>query len=81
MRKIGQRSLAPRETTGPRVGAFVTRDGVTVRVLDAGERPSLPGATVLASDGTREAIVAAAQMVAARVLAHARQPIPVTVQA
>jgi hypothetical protein len=79
MRKIGQRSLAPRETTGPRVGAIVTRDGVTIRVLNGGERPTLPGATVAAADETVGAIRAAAQAVAERILAHARQPIPLTI--
>jgi hypothetical protein len=79
MRKIGQRSLAPRETTGPRVGAVVTRDGVTIRVLNTGERPTLPAATVLADDASAEAVRRAALVVADRIKAHARQPIPLTV--
>jgi hypothetical protein len=78
MHKPNKRSKAPRETTGPRVGAIVTRDGVTVRTLGAGERETLPRATVLADDGSADAIRRAAMVVAERVLAHARQPIPLT---
>jgi hypothetical protein len=79
MHKIGQRSRAPRETTGPRVGAVVTREGVTVRVLGPTERTPLNAATVLASDETVDAIRRAATAVADRIRAHARQPINVTV--
>lgn len=79
MRRIGQRSFQPRETTGPSVGAFVSREGVVVRPVSEGERPTLPGATMLASDASKVAIMAACQAVAERVKAHALQPIKVTI--
>lgn len=79
MHKINGRSKAPRETTGPRVGAIVTRDGVTVRTLAPGERPTLPGATIAADDETADAIRRAAQAVAARVQAHAKVAVPVKI--
>jgi hypothetical protein len=66
----------PVTVTGPRVGAIVTRNGdVTVRVLGSDERPTLPGATVVAENDTLDALRRAAAVVTARILAHARQRI------
>jgi hypothetical protein len=82
MFRTNKRSKTPRKVNGPRLGAFVTSSGeVTVRIVQAGERPTLPAATVLAVSGARAAVAAAAAIVAARIQAHATRPVTVTVLA
>jgi hypothetical protein len=80
MVKVSQRSKAPNTVTGPRVGAIVTQNSVIVRVLADGEAPSLPRATVKANDATKTAIKGAADIVAARLRAALRKPLPVYVR-
>ena len=82
MRRTSKRSKAPRAVNGPRVGAFVSSNGaVTVRKIEAGERATLPAATVLATGEGKAAVAAAAAIVAARIPAHATRPVSVTVLA
>lgn len=80
MLQVTQRSKAPRKVEGPRVGAIVTRDGVTVKVL-TGREPGVlvKRATIVADDDTSEAIKRAAQAVAARIVEYAQAPVPVTI--
>lgn len=79
MLKISKRSKHPKATDGPRVGAFLTRNGVEIRVIDAGETPALKAATVVANDDARSSVVAAAQAVAARIARHARKDVRVEI--
>ena len=81
MIKVNRRSKAARRTEGPSLGAFLTRTGITVRVIEDGERPTLPGATVRATGDAREAVSLAAEMVAERIKAYARKPIVITILA
>jgi hypothetical protein len=80
MRKQNKnRSKAPRRMTGPRVGVVVKNGAATVRVLEDGERESLPRATVKANNATRSALQSAAEIVTARLRANMRKPMPVIV--
>jgi hypothetical protein len=80
MLRPNQRSKGPRAVDGPRVGAIVTPNGVTVRVLGPGERPTLPRATIFAADDSMESIREAARVIVERLRAAARKPFVITVE-
>ena len=75
-----RRSFAPKPTEGPSLGAFVNADEtVTVRPVAKGERPTLPGATVRATDDSREAVTRAAEICRERIRRYATRPVVVTI--
>jgi len=80
MVKVNKRSKAPRPTVGPRVGVTSISGGeVVVSVL--GDEPSpLPRSVVYADDDTPARIAAAVALVAERVRAALKQPVPVVVR-
>lgn len=79
MRKVSKRFRGERAVEGPMIGAFLSADGLTVRVIANGERPTLPRATVKATDDSRAALIAAARIVASRIVAAATREVDIAV--